>query len=82
MRKGRRGTRDGRRDTRTYSKPETNGTSVSSLGSRFERFVDLGAVDAASGLSRALLSCPIKGTRPRFPIKPDRAKASGRVSGG
>jgi hypothetical protein len=36
--------------------------------------VDLGAVDAASVLSRALFPCPIKEARPSSPHKPDRAK--------
>jgi hypothetical protein len=49
--------------------PETDSTTVSSLGSRFELFVDLGAVDTASIPSRALLSCPIKESGPMFPHK-------------
>jgi hypothetical protein len=46
-----------------------DGASVSSLDSRFERFVDLSAVDTASVSSRALLWCPSEETRPTFPHK-------------
>lgn len=37
-------------------------------------FVNLGAVDAASVLSRALLSCPIKEARPSSPHKTGQSK--------
>jgi hypothetical protein len=47
----------------------TDGATMSSLGSRFERFVDLSTVDIASISLRASLSCPIKETRPRFAHK-------------
>ena len=46
-----------------------DGASVSSLDSRFERFVDLSAVDTASVSSRAPLRCPSEETRPTFPHK-------------
>jgi hypothetical protein len=49
--------------------PETDSVIVSSLGSGFERFVDLNAVDIASVSSRARLSYLIKETRPEFLYK-------------
>jgi hypothetical protein len=55
--------------TQDIPEPETGGTTVSPLGSRFDRFMDLGAADTASVLSRALPSCLIKETRPRFSRK-------------
>ena len=56
----------GARDT---LEPETGNIIISSLRSIFQAFVDLGAVDAASVLSRALPSGPIKEAYPASPHK-------------
>jgi len=72
MRKGRRGAREGRKDT-DILEPETDGATVSSLGSRFERFVDLSA-DTASVPSRAPLSYRSKKPARGFPIRSVRVE--------
>jgi hypothetical protein len=61
--------RKGRDATQDILGLETDSTIVSSLSSRFELFIDLGTVDTAFIPSRALLSCPIKESRPIFPHK-------------
>jgi hypothetical protein len=58
-------------------KPETDSTLVSSLSPIFQGFVNLGAVDAASVLSRTLLSGSTKET---FPASPHKVRLSRECS--